>query len=208
MGKDKTTTTTSETSTPTASPEEKEYNRLQLQQQKTIAPASTQAQLDGLRLSQQLLSGGPLPGEYQGLYGGITPDITNELAQQAINDINPQFVGSGLLDSGVRASILARTSGDIRRNSAQFNLENRRSLLGLGVEGQYAPHQAGIAYGGMLSQRLQGLRSTTGTGTSQTLGANPFLKSFQTSLGTNLGQSLGTFGFKSGPSGGFKVGQY
>ena len=52
----------------------------------------------------------------------------------------------------------------------------------------------------ILGNQLAGLRQTNTNGRSTTIGMNPFLKSFQTSLGQSLGS--GSFGSGGGGGGG------
>ena len=138
-----------------------------------------------------LLGGGQgLPDIYNKLFGGIDDAMTKDLASEAIADITPEFQKSGILDSGVAASIAGRTAGDIRRNVAENNLTRVFNLL-----------QTGLGYGGQQQQAsgssLAGLSGLVkGTGTTNTTGSfnqistttsmNPFLKSFQEGLGTSL----------------------
>lgn len=140
-----------------------------------------------------------LPGYLNGLPGGIDQGVTDQLVQQSLRDIKPSFQQGGILDSGVAASASARTAGDIRLNSAQFNLQNLQQLLNLAVGGQAAIQQPIIGQSQILGQRLAGLRSVSQSGSSSgnstTSSMNPFLKSFQTSLGNTLGQpTMGPFG--------------
>jgi len=196
VGKDKTTTSTEQRSTQTVTPsaEETELNRLQLEREKFLDPQIRGVQSQGLSLVQQLLQGDEnLPGFLGELPGGISPEVTSDIVQQSLRDIAPSFQRSGLLDSGVRASIEARTAGDIRRTSEEFNIGNRLNLLNLALSGQAQIQQPILGFSGQLGQRLAGLRNTASTGfTNQTtLSANPFLKSFQQGAGSALGKGLG-----------------
>lgn len=145
-------------------------------------------------LVNQLLTGQALPGYLKGLPGAITPELTSELSQEAVRDIMPSFQSSGIIDSGVAASIAGRTAGDIRRGSAEFNIGNLLNLLNLAVGGQAQVQQPMLATSGQLGGRLAGLRSINSSGTSTTYGMNPFVKSLQQSMGTSLGSNF------SGPS--------
>ena len=144
-----------------------------------------------------LLTGGAsgLPEVYNKLFGGIDDAMTKELAGEAIADITPQFQKSGILDSGVAASIAGRTAGDIRRNVAENNLTRVYNLLqtGLGFGGQQQSSQSLAGLAGL----VKGTGTTSGTssmtGMSTTTSMNPFLKSFQTSLGSTLGNPFGAY---------------
>jgi len=196
MGKEKASTTTVQntTSTPTPTAEETKLNQLDLQLREQNQGAMGDIQKNSLNLGNLLLQGLQLPGYLSGLPGGIDEGVTNSLVQQSLRDIKPSFQQGGILDSGVAASIGARTAGDIRMNSAQFNLQNLQQLLNLAVGGQAQIQQPQISQAGMLGQRLAGLHTVNQTGTTNqtTTSMNPFMKSFQTSLGSSLGS--GSFG--------------
>ena len=196
MGKEKTTGSTviNQSSTPTPTAEETELNKLQLQQQKDVQPSETRNILSGLDLSDLLLRGQNLPGYLGTLPGGISEDVTSGLVEKSLRDINPYFQQGGLLDSGVKASVMGRTAGDIRLNSAQFNLGNLQQLLNLAVGGQSQPLAAPISLSGILSGRLAGLRSTQTVGTTNTntsSNQNPFLNSVAGGLAGGIGTGLG-----------------
>lgn len=207
MGKEKTgsstTTVNNTTSTPTPTPEETRLNQLDLQAREANQQGTIDMQGNALNLGNLLLKGMDLPGYLAGLPGGISEDVTSGLVQQSLRDIKPSFQQGGILDSGVAASASARTAGDIRLNSAQFNLQNLQQLLNLAVGGQAQIQQPIIGQSQILGSRLAGLRSINQTGSSTgnttSTAMNPFLKSFQTSLGN----SLGSLSFRSG---GFGIG--
>ena len=164
---------------PTA--EETELNRLRLEREKALDPSILQAQQQGLDLSSLLLTGGEgggLPGFLQGLPGGISPDVTQDIVDRALGDVRAGLQGGGLLDSGVRQELEARTSADIRTQSEQFNLQNLSQLLNLAVGGQAQPLSSIQGFGGQLSQALAGLRGQTGTGsgTSSTTSSAGFFQ--------------------------------
>lgn len=180
----------------TATPEEQEYNKLKLDQQKEVNPLETRNIKSGLDLSNLLLQGLNLPGYLNQLPGGIDQGTTDSIVNESMRQIKPGFKQGGILDSGVAASISARTAGDINRSAKEFNINNLMQLLNLAVGGQANPINPILSAGAALSQSLGGLRSinTTGTGSTTTKGMNPFMKSFQTSAG----QTLGSPSFKSG----------
>lgn len=196
MGKDKQTSTTTnvvnQTSTPQATPEEQRLNQLEIERIEATQPGLISAQQAGLGLINQLLLGQePLPGFFQQLSQGISPEVTQDIVSQSLRDIAPQFQASGILDSGVAADISARTAADIRRATEEYNLGNKFNLLNLALSGQAQVQQPLLAQSQILSGRLAGLRPVTTSGTSsgtQTItSGNPFLQSFQTSLGKSLG---------------------
>jgi len=183
------TTVVNQTTTPQPTAEETALNKLKLEQQQELNPFETRNIKSGLDLSNLLLKGLNLPGYLNTLPGGIDEATTQSIVDQSLKDINPYFAQSNLLDSGVRASAMARTAGDVRRQSATFNLQNLQQLLNLAVGGQAIPVQAATNEGVALGQRLAGLRSvnTSGVSTATSKGPNPFLQSFQTGAGTALG---------------------
>ena len=195
MGAEKTTTNSSgqssQSNTVQASPEETALNKLYLNRETKLDPQITDVQSTFLDLAKRLGMGEDLPGYLKGLPGGISPDVTQRIVDQSLRDIQPTFQQSGLLDSGVNASISARTAGDIRTQAEQFNIQNLSQLLNLGLGGQAQVQQPVLGFSNILSNRLQGLRSSNSTGSSSgsqtTIGMNPFLKSFQQSAGTGLG---------------------
>jgi hypothetical protein len=172
----------------TATEEENELNRLLLANQKAISGQQTQTQQSGLNLVNQMLTGGALPGAYSGLYGGISPELTTEMAQQAIGDIIPGLQQRGILDSGTSASIQARTAGDIRRKSAEFNIQNLNNILNAALTGQYQVQQPIIQQEQNLGSRLAGLRPISGTQEQQKV-PNPFTNNLLQGLG--IGVSTG-----------------
>lgn len=211
MGKEKssgsTTQVINQTSTPTPTAEETRLNQLQIQATEQTQPQMIQAQQTGLNLINQLLSGQEnLPGFFTQLGKGISPEITNDIVQQSLRDIMPSFQQSGILDSGVAASIAGRTAGDIRRTSEEFNIGNRLNLLNLALSGQAQVQQPILGQAEMLGSRLAGLRSMNTQGTTTTnstqYGMNPFLKSFQQGMGQVPGNIFSRFGQGAGMFGG------
>jgi hypothetical protein len=175
---------------PTA--EETRLNQLDIQLREATQPGMMATQQAGLTLAEKLLKGEePLPGFFQQLAGGISPEVTQDIVNQSMRDIMPSFQSSGLMDSGVAASISARTSADIRRASEEFNIGNKLNLLNLALSGQAQIQSPIMSQAANLGGRLTTLGSTTTQGTTTTnavqKGMNPFLKSFQTSAGSGLG---------------------
>lgn len=202
MGKEKTTQIqdTQQQTTFERSPQEKESMQLQLDLQKALQPGMLDIAESQTDVINRLLTGSELPGQLSGMFGGITPELTAEMSQEAVKDLLPSFQQSGILDSGVAASIAGRTAGDIRRQSAQFNLANRLSLLNAGLTGGGQQQQLGVQAGISLGSQFASGRNftTSNTGSTTTLGMNPFMKSFQTNLGSSFGNELGS------PSGTFE----
>lgn len=185
MGREKQTSNTTQQAT--ATPEETELNKLLLERTRAGQTGAIQTQESGFNLINQLLTGGDLPGNLQGLPGGISEDVTSGIVQKSLEDVRGGLQAQGLLDSGVRSELETGTAADIRLQSEQFNLQNLMQLLNLAAGGQ-ATNQAQIGQGtGQLASNLQGLRSTTSSKANTF--ANPFLKSFQKSLGQSLGST-------------------
>ena len=190
----------SQTTRPTPTAEETEFNKLQLEQAKDFDPIQRELNERGGNLINQLLAGeGNLPGFLSKLPAGISPEVTQGIVDTSLRDINAQLSASGVgsfMDSGAAQSIGARTSGDIRRASEEFNIGTLFNLLNLGVGGQAQVQSSALNTGAMLSQRLAGLRSVdqSGTMTSRSqFSYNPFKESFYSGLGGSLGSRAGNF---------------
>jgi hypothetical protein len=191
MGGEKQTTSTNQnsTQTTTADPSMVEQNRLDLELRKGNQQGMADIQASGLNLGNLLLRGQSLPGYLNTLPGGISEDVTQQIVDKSLRDVKGFGQQGGLLDSGTLQSIAGRTSGDIRMGSAQFNLQNLSQLLNLALGGQAQVQQPIIGQASALGQRLAGLSSVsqTGNSTQTTKSMNPFMKSFQTGMGSWLG---------------------
>jgi len=192
MGREKSTTNTIVQSQAKAepTPEETRLNQLEIARIEATQPGQIQTQQAGLDLINRLLAGDTnMPGFFGDIGRGISPEIISEVVGESMKDIGAQFQGLGILDSGTSRSIMGRTAGDIRRGSAEYNLGNKINLLNLALSGQGQIQQPLLAQSEMLGSRLAGLRTinqSSNTNT-QTRGMNPFLRSFQSSLGESLG---------------------
>jgi len=196
MGGEKTTQAqeTTQTTTPQPTAQETELSQLELERQRAVQQPLIETQQQGLGLINALLTGSTeLPGFFGEIGRGISPEVTGDIVQESLRDITPSFQSQGILDSGTRASISARTAGDIRRGSAEFNLGNKLNLLNLALSGQAQVQQPLMAQSQLLSSRLAGLRpvTSTGTGSSTLTQMNPFMKSFQQGLGSGFGGKIG-----------------
>ena len=191
---EKTTTRSEQQSSTTVQPtaDEQEINRLNLEARRAAQPGMIKAQTQGLNLINELLVGGTLPGFLETLPGGISPAITKDIAQNAIQDILPSFQQGGLLDSGVAASSAARVSGDVPRASEQFNIGNLLNLLNLGVGGQAQIQAPILSRSAQLSQALAGLRGTSTSASGNQTTSIPFSKTFANYTG-GFQQGLGQF---------------
>jgi len=159
--------------TPQRTPEQAELDKIALGQAQEFDPVQRELNLRGGNLINQLLAGEQdLPGFLQQLPGGISPEVTSDIARESIRDIQPFFQQSGLLDSGVNAQISGRIAGDVRQRSEEFNLGNILNLLNLAVGGQAQVQQPSLSQTQLLSQRLANVTpvSSTGTGSSSQRG--------------------------------------
>lgn len=122
--------------------------------------------------------------------GGINEQQTQSMVNSGIRDILPQFQSAGILDSGVAAQGAIRAASDIRNQNAQFNVSAAQNLFNLAAGGQSnLQNQYQGSTSGLTSQ-LAGLRTVNSS--SSTIGMNPFLKSFQQSAGSSLGNTGST----------------
>jgi hypothetical protein len=121
----------------------------------------------GMSLVNSILAGNTnQPGDWGNMLGGISESMITDMSQKAISDLLPSFQSSGILDSGVAASIAGRTAGDIRRASTEFNLTNKQNLLNLALSGQTSLQNANTNQYSVLANQLAGLRKTTTKGKS------------------------------------------
>ena len=131
------------------------------------------------------------------LDSGVAARLSGELAK----DIRLQTAQNNL-DTALaieQQNIMNQTQAnqfDIQNQFGQqaFDMNTLVQLLNLTLSGSTQLQQPVMAQSQQLSNALAGLRSTTGTTTTTSM--NPFLKSFQTSLGSSLGS--GTLGNKYG----------
>jgi hypothetical protein len=196
MGGEKQTGTTvnNTTSTPTPTPEETRLNQLDLQLREQNQGALGEVQGNSLNLANLLLKGQGLPGYLGSLTGGVDEATTQSIVDKSLRDIAPSFQQRGLLDSGVRASISARNAGDIRRNSAEFNINNLMQLLNLATGNAAQVQTPVLAQAADLGSRLGGLRTINQSGTQTTStrsNQNPFLNAAVGGLAGGIGTGLG-----------------
>ena len=195
MGGEKTTTQSSQTAQ--ATPEERALMQQQLNMNSFMQPFAQQSYADLSKNVQAVLEGQtPMA---QGI-GGINDAQTQNMVNQSLKDIYPQFQSAGILDSGTAAQIAARTSSDIRNQNAQFNVSAAQNLFNLASGGQSNLQGQFQSNTNNLTSQLAGLRTINSSGS--TIGMNPFLKSFQQSLGQGIGSLPGKLGqFTGMPAG-------
>jgi hypothetical protein len=210
MGKDKTTNTTDSTSTSSQqveqTAEEKRLNELDLAFREAGQPFLLKLQELGFDVSSNLLQGKALGGAFGDDIFGLSDEDIDDIARKSVADIQPGFQNLGIGDSGVAASLSAQTSGDVRRQSRQFNVGALQNALNLAMGSSAQVQGASLGAGNAVGQRLAGLRGITTTGTQRGITTlkemNPFMKSFQTSLGGGLGERFGNIGGSSQEEGG------
>jgi hypothetical protein len=169
--------------TPEATPQERELNVLDLELRKALQPQLIDVNKLALGLSGELLSGGQLPGFLGDLPGGISPEVTQNIVDESLEDVATSAQLGGILDSGVTQELGARTAADIRTQAEQFNIQNLLQLLNLAVGGTAQVQQPALGFGQQLSARLAGLRSEATTGRQTT-----------TEFGASLGDVTGFLG--------------
>ena len=192
--KETTVVQSSGTQQATATPEERELMQMQIDQQKRLGPQQEALQVSSMDLVSKMLAGETeLPGFFGQIGRGISPEITGEISQKAVADLMPSFQSSGIMDSGVAASVAGRTAGDIRRVSEEFNIGNKLNLLNLALSGQAQVQQPILAQSSQLASQLAGLRAITTSGTQSgttTTYANPF-QTIASGVGTGIGMWAG-----------------
>jgi hypothetical protein len=148
----------------TPTPEEKRMQAVYAGQIEEQDPRQRELNRVGSENVLNLLQGKPLPGYLNKLPGGIDEATTADIANRSIKDIQPFMGQAGLLDSGVNAQISSRTAGDVRRASAEFNINNLMQLLNIGTGGQAQVVSNAQANQSTFSQSLAGLRSSNTQG--------------------------------------------
>jgi len=197
MGGERTTTEQSSQKQVTATAEETELNKLALERQRAIQDQQIGIQQQGFDLFSQLLAGDQdLPGILGQLSTGISADAVGGQAAELAKRNFANFNALGLADSGVA---FRETAEDIASQILlPVEASNRAdffNLLNIGVGGQAQAQSGALASSQGLGSRLAGLRTVNQTGSSTVTAPNPFLSSFQTSFGQNLGSAA----FKAGP---------
>jgi len=199
MGREEKTTTVQQAqeTRPEPTAEERELNQLQLERFRAGQEGFLQTQqLQGDILSA-LLGGGELPGNLQSLSGGLSEEDINLLAERSVRDIPAALQAQGILESGIGQELTSQAAAETRLGARQFNLGIQQNLLSQALGGAGGFAGQGIAQAGTIGSQLAGLRpvSTTGSRTQEVSSPNPFLSSFQQSLG----KTFGSPSFESGP---------
>ena len=165
MGKEKQTSEQQQTAA--ATEEEKELQRLEIERTKATQPGMISAQTSGLNLINMLLSGQePLPGFFNQMSQGISPQAIGTQATQLMRQNLPQYQSMGLLDSGTMMQGISRDiANQLLFPAEQFNIGAKQNLLNLALSGQAQVQQPMLSTEQTMSQRLAGLRPQAGTQT-------------------------------------------
>lgn len=179
MGGDKTTTT----QTASQTPEEKALMQQQISMNNFMQPyaQSTYANLSG-NINAILTGQTPMA---QGI-GGITDQQNQSMVNQSVRSVMPQFQSAGIMDSGAALQGGIMAAQNTSNQNAQFNVSAAQNLFNLAAGGQSNLQGQYQSNTNNLTNQLAGLRTVSGS----TIGMNPFLKSLQQSVGTNLGANL------------------
>jgi hypothetical protein len=165
MGKGQASTqsgTTTQERQPTA--EETRLNQLDVQLREATNPMMMEMQKSGLSLGNMLLTGNtPMPGWMAGIEKGISPEVTQGIVDQSLRDVDTRMAGQGLMDSGTRASVSARTSGDIRNAAAEYNQTNKLNLINMALSGLTGTGGVISNFSANAGQRLSTLGQQTKT---------------------------------------------
>lgn len=192
MGSDKQETQTQQTSTPQPTEFDLRQQELGVERAEAIQPGLISAQTTALDLISQLLAGTePLPGFFEELSQGISPEIAESISQEAIRGLGPAFQQSGILESGVAGQAAARVKGDILRGAEEFNIGNRLNLLQLALSGQANVQTPLLQQQALLNQQLAGLRPITTTGQTSTVSQQGFGSTFVRPFAQGLGKAAG-----------------
>lgn len=190
-------TTTQSSQTATASPEEKQLQQQQISMNNFMQPFA-QSNYAALSGNINSILTGQTP-QAQGI-GGISDAQNQSMVNQSVRSVLPQFQSAGILDSGIAIQGGIRAAQDISNANAQFNTSAAQNLFNLASGGQSNLQGQFQGNTNSLFGQMQGLRTTNQSGS--TIGMNPFLKSFQTSLGQGLGSIPGKIGqFTGMPTG-------
>lgn len=176
-----------------ALPEERQLNALDLALREEVQPQLIDVNKAGLSLSEQLLSGGALPGFLSGLPQGISPEVTQDIVDRSLRDVASSAQLGGFLDSGVAQQLGARTAADVRTQSEQFNIQNLMQLLNVGVGGQAQAQAGASGFGSELGGRLSGLRRIEQQAPAS--GGSGAFGSFLQGAGSGAGAAAGKFLF-------------
>jgi len=128
------------------------------------------------------------------LDSGVAASLSNELAGdiRLQTDQSNKQIGLGIDQSNIQNQVAA-DQFDIQNQFSQksFDTNNLLALLNLTLGGSTSLQGPALQNQSQLSGNLAGLRGTTGISTETSM--NPFMKGFQTSLGSTLGNPFGAY---------------
>lgn len=178
-------TSTQSTQQAQATPEERALMQQQIDMNNFMNPYAKQNYADLSGNIQAVLEGRqPMA---QGI-GGISDAQNQSMVNASVRSVLPQFQSAGILDSGIAAQGAIRAAQDTSNQNAQFNVSAAQNLFNLASGGQSNLQGQYQSNTNNLTSQLAGLRTINQSGS--TIGMNPFLKSFQTSMGSYLGGGM------------------
>lgn len=160
------TTVVNQSSSTTPNPpsaEETALQKLELERRSAIQPQLLQSDQNLFHLLEPLSRGQAPGGMFAGVGQGISSDTMNRIIQDSLTATTPSFEKSGLLDSGVRASLQSRMVGDIMTQSELYKQREVYNLLSFIVGAPGIAQEPIINEAGTLSNSLSALRGTTTT---------------------------------------------
>ena len=96
--------------------------------------------------------------------GGISESDTQQMVNDSLRSVMPQFQMNGLMDSGVAAQAGVRAAADVRNANAQFNTSAAQNLFNLASGGQSNLQSQGNQLTSILGSQLAGLRGQSSSG--------------------------------------------
>lgn len=185
MGKEK--TTVNSTSKAEMTPEERTLLNQNIEMNNFMRPYTQENYANLSKNINAILTGNTPMAE--GI-GGINEMQTQSMVNAGMRDVLPQFQSAGIMDSGMAYQGAVRSAADIRNANAQFNVSAAQNLFNLASGGQSNLQGQYQNSSNALTSQLAGLRTMNSS--QNTYSMNPFLKSFQTSLGSSLGNTGST----------------
>lgn len=190
---EKTTSQSSQTANQT--PEEKALMQQQINMNNFMQPFAQNTYANLSNNINAILTG--QTPQAQGI-GGVSDAQNQSMVNQSVRSVLPQFQSAGILDSGIAAQGAINAAQNTSNQNAQFNVSAAQNLFNLAAGGQSNLQGQFQGNTNNLTSQLAGLRTVNTSGS--TIGMNPFLKSFQTQLGTQAANGVGNAanaGFKA-----------
>lgn len=178
MGSSTTIGNQSSQTTPQPTAQQTTLENQQIDYNNYMMPLAQQAYGNMANVSNSILTGGNLPGQYNQAYG-INPAQSQSMVNQSMMSLPTQFQAIGALNSGTAVQAAANTGANILNQNAQFNTGALQNLLGIGMggqsnlQGQMQGNQSQLA--GQLQAQMP-INSTSNS--SSTVFANPYTQAF------------------------------